>query len=190
MSSICTGNASVALSSYKPSALLTTSSHNTNIDDKLGVSKLVNSTVTKPAAPSVVSRTRPSADNWSANDGSVIYAQPNSAKNHSQILDASTRQSSERPLKGQDTRTYIPSRAPSHNGHQAQYDEVPSYMNRSQPDIENRDTQLDSSTEQCHEVSVHKMGGDTDRGTQPSDKLAVTRSNWSIRTDITSDLLF
>lgn len=183
-SPIQTGNAPVTLSSYKPTALLTTSPSSGNIDDKLGVSKLVNSANSKAPSVSVASRSRQNSDNRTANNGSVIYAQPNLAKNHPQVLDMISKQS-EKQLNGHDACTYNltakTSGAPSQYATQFYQDDG------TQSNDVNKDFHEDNSTRSYSNAIVNKLNGDKSTST---DNLASTRSNWSNRTNITSDLLF
>lgn len=64
-----------ALSNYKPSTLLV-EIPDSNIDSKLGVKNLVVPNKTAPP----VAKSRITVDKWSANNGSVIYAQSNIVK--------------------------------------------------------------------------------------------------------------
>lgn len=65
-----------SLSSYKPSTLLVEIPDN-NIDNKLGVKNLV----VQSRNPPPTTKPRITIEHWSANNGSIIYAQPSSLKN-------------------------------------------------------------------------------------------------------------
>lgn len=81
------------LSNYKPSTLLVEIPDN-NIDTKLGQKNLV-----VPSTRSIqpVPRSRTAIDQWSANNGSVIYAQSNTIKNN--FMTTATN-GNEQPLAG------------------------------------------------------------------------------------------
>lgn len=65
-----------SLSNYKPSTLLVEIPDN-NIDNKLGVKNLV----VQSRNPPPITKPRVTIEHWSANNGSIIYAQPNALKN-------------------------------------------------------------------------------------------------------------
>lgn len=65
-----------SLSNYKPSTLLVEIPDN-NIDNKLGVKNLV----VQSRNPPPITKPRVIIEHWSANNGSIIYAQPSALKN-------------------------------------------------------------------------------------------------------------
>lgn len=97
MATLFTTDEAGGLSNYKPSTLLV-EIPDSNIDTKLGVKNLV---VPNRRSVQPVAKSRLVVDQWSANNGSVIYAQSNTIKNSFSTTNGNDQMTGIRPKESQ-----------------------------------------------------------------------------------------
>lgn len=196
-----------ALSNYKPSTLLV-DIPDSNIDNKLGVKNLV---VPSSRNPPPVTKPRVTIDHWSANNGSVIYAQTNALKNGSRSnengsnisnhMDANGRQQKESQLSRSHNLIHQNGTTTIVNGGQQQMPTmIPittnmEFNNRSPQNQDNLIRSLNniSSPTKNHILDIHCNGKSTTAINNHSGEPDLNHSsstNWSNGTCKTSDLLF